>query len=163
MSTAQHHEDLRVVPGPVFACRLQAQSKHSAGTGGEYPRPVADFSLAIPWCPQINEQRGGRFASPSNIPTICEALHKAALDPRIDGIYFKVAPKILNPTGFPGECIPSRSSAGCRKCVPAAVQYLHRSHWSEINTLSDQDTINSRFGQTAIHTQSPDDSRSLLV
>jgi hypothetical protein len=39
---------------------------------------------------QINEQRGGRFASPANIPTICEALHKAALDPRVDGIYFKV-------------------------------------------------------------------------
>ena len=46
--------------------------------------------------PQINEQRGGRFASPSNIPTICEALHKAALDPRVDGIYFKVGHRPLN-------------------------------------------------------------------
>ena len=31
-----------------------------------------------------------------NIPTICEALHKAALDPRVDGIYFKVGPGTLN-------------------------------------------------------------------
>lgn len=38
----------------------------------------------------INEQKGGRFSPPTNLPTICEALRKAAVDPRVDGIYFKV-------------------------------------------------------------------------
>lgn len=38
----------------------------------------------------INDQKGGRFSPPTNIPTLCEALQKAALDPRIEGVYFKV-------------------------------------------------------------------------
>lgn len=51
---------------------------------------AATFTCVLRVYRQINEQRGGRFSSPANIPTICEALHKAALDPRVDGIYFKV-------------------------------------------------------------------------
>lgn len=73
----------------------------STHRGGHHPKLAAEPSSVILCCPQINEQRGGRFASPSNIPTICEALHKAALDPRVDGIYFKVGLGILNPPLLP--------------------------------------------------------------
>lgn len=38
----------------------------------------------------IGEQKSGRFGSPLNLPTLADCLEKAALDPRIKGVYFKV-------------------------------------------------------------------------
>lgn len=40
----------------------------------------------------ISEQQAGRFAPPLSIPQISEALVKAAYDPRIKGVYFKIGP-----------------------------------------------------------------------
>ena len=38
----------------------------------------------------IGEQKSGRFGSPLNLPTLADCLEKAAVDPRIKGVYFKV-------------------------------------------------------------------------
>lgn len=40
----------------------------------------------------IGEQQSGRFGSPLNLPTLADALVKAAVDPRVEGIYFKISP-----------------------------------------------------------------------
>lgn len=40
----------------------------------------------------INELKGGRFSPPTSLPDLCEALQKAAVDPRIEGVLFKLAP-----------------------------------------------------------------------
>ena len=38
----------------------------------------------------VAEQKGGRFAPPLSVPSMKEALMKAAYDPRIRGIHLKV-------------------------------------------------------------------------
>jgi len=41
---------------------------------------------------EISEKKAWRYGSPMNLPTLTECLEKAALDPRVAGIYFKVSP-----------------------------------------------------------------------
>lgn len=78
----------------------------------------------------INDQKGGRFSPPTNIPTLCEALQKAALDPRIEGVYFKVTGRAsliartgrlcevgYNSAGLRAACLPPQTPAATLACL----------------------------------------------
>ncbi|KAK9824686.1 hypothetical protein WJX72_012391 [[Myrmecia] bisecta] len=86
----------------------------------------------------ITEQRQGRFGSATSMPQICEALQKAAYDPRIVGIYIKLAPlsagwaKLQELRQYIGHFCQSGKFAVCYMTTASEKEYFLASACQEV-------------------------------